>query len=74
MPRSDLQKIAGSIDSWPRVLRTARDDGYDLRYDRKTNSYCFSGKDFVNTLKDTGCISKKIMVMVLTHGIICCET
>lgn len=67
VPRSDLQKIAGSIDSWPRVLRTARDDGYDLVYDRKTNSYCFTNKDPVKPPKDTRYISKKIRAMVLAR-------
>ena len=73
VPRSVLNEIAEGVGSWERALRTVRDDGYILEYDKSTNCYRFPFAEPKNEPKDSRYISKKLRAMVLIRDNSTCK-
>lgn len=73
IPRSVLEEVANHVGSWERSLRTLRDDGYILEYNRSTKCYCFPFAEPQNAPKDDRYISNKLKSLVLIRDNSTCQ-
>lgn len=73
IPHSTLEEVAGHVGSWERSLRTLRDDGYILEYNRSNNTYRFPYDEPRNEPKDSRYISTKLRSLVMIRDNSTCQ-
>ena len=73
IPRETLKEIAENVGSWERSLRTLRDDGYIVEYDRSTKCYCFPYAEPQNEPKDDRYINNKLKSLVMIRDNSTCQ-
>lgn len=71
--RDTLEELVGHVGDWERSLRTLRDDGYIIEYDRTTKCYCFPFFDPQNEPKDARYISAKLKALVMIRDNSTCQ-
>lgn len=71
--RDVLAELVNHVGSWERSLRTLRDDGYVLDYDRSTKCYCFPYAEPQNAPKDDRYISNKLKALVMIRDNSTCQ-
>lgn len=73
IPRDTLKELVDNVGSWERSLRTLRDDGYIVEYDRSTKCYCFPYAEPQNDPKDDRYISNKLKALVMIRDNSTCQ-
>lgn len=73
IPRDTLKELVDNVGSWERSLRTLRDDGYVVEYDRSTKCYCFPYAEPQNDPKDDRYISNKLKSLVMIRDNSTCQ-
>lgn len=71
--RDVLKDLVGNVGSWERSLRTLRDDGYVVEYNRSTKCYCFPYAEPQNVPKDNRYISSKLRALVMIRDNSTCQ-
>ena len=71
--RDTLKEVVGNVGSWERSLRTLRDDGYIVEYDRSTKCYCFPFAEPQNKPKDGRYINNKLKSLVMIRDNSTCQ-
>lgn len=73
IPRETLKEITENVGSWERSLRTLRDDGYIVEYNRSTKCYCFPYAEPQNEPKDDRYINNKLKSLVMIRDNSTCQ-
>lgn len=71
--RDVLQELVGNVGGWERSLRTLRDDGYILDYNRTTKCYCLPYGEPKNAARDSRYISTKLRAEVMLRDNSTCQ-
>lgn len=75
VPREELERLFPQHVSWERSTRTLRDDGYDLRVEKKgpNTTYCLVSAEPTFSPKDSRAINDKLRAMVLLRDQSTCQ-
>ena len=73
IPRATLDELVDHVGSWERSLRTLRDDGYVVEYNRSTKCYCFPHAEPQNEPKDERYINNKLRSLVMIRDNSTCQ-
>lgn len=74
IPRSALEELCKDNGTeWARSLRSLRDDGWEINYDKSKNTYYFPYSTPQNEAKDSRYISKKLAAMVMLRDNSTCQ-
>ena len=73
IPRDILDELVGHVGGWERSLRTLRDDGYVVDYNRSTKCYCFPYAEPQNDPKGERYINNKLRSLVMIRDNSTCQ-
>lgn len=73
IPRDTLDELVDHVGGWERSLRTLRDDGYVVDYNRSTKCYCFPYAEPQNDPKDERYINNKLKSLVMIRDNSTCQ-